>query len=286
MPSDSSQNSNLLTKVQAIQLLGLDKKVFENYFRYAQEFQPVDRPNGRGRFFFDKKALEKWKTSYTWRTIMLTRSDYNLCLDFALAMHFRGYVLSDWGQARQREFGQKITNWVKGQLAELAVKKFLKDKFNIEVELDFEIHPEIVPQDIIEVVQAGVKRKPKIGISIKSSKPKNAALVLGENEIVKLDRSSDVYIFCRPALPDDHLLRIGREEVISSIKDQPHYEKYKDKMPTFNDMACEVAGFCYKEDLEKVTEIPGQKFDGIRYVKLSGKLHRSKEDWEELISKL
>jgi len=45
-------------------------------------------------------------------------------LDFALAQHFRGYVLSDWGTARQREFGQKITNWVKGQLAESAVKKF------------------------------------------------------------------------------------------------------------------------------------------------------------------
>lgn len=44
---------------------------------------------------------------------------------------------SDFGTGRQREFGQKITNWVKGQLGEVAVKKFLKREFNLDVELDF-----------------------------------------------------------------------------------------------------------------------------------------------------
>ncbi len=51
--------------------------------------------------------------------------------------------MSDWGTARQREFGQKITNWVKGQLAEVAVKKFFKKEFNVDVELDFRIYDEI-----------------------------------------------------------------------------------------------------------------------------------------------
>lgn len=280
-------NKVLFTKKQAINFLGLKEKVFNNYFSSAREFFPVKRKNNRGRFFFDKDHLQKWKESYNWRTITLNREDYDLCLDFALAMHFRGYVLSDWGTARQREFGQKLTNWIKGQLGEVAVKKFLKKEFNLSVELDFNIYSQIVPQDIIGVVNNGIKRKPKIGIGIKSSKPKNTALVLGANEIEISARSSDVYIFCRPDLPDDHLLRIAVDEVIKSVKNKPHYEQYKKLIPKFSDMQAEITGFCYKKELEKVTEIPGQKFDnGHRYIKFSGDLRRDHKNWKELISKL
>ena len=220
-------NKVLLTKKQAIDFLELKEKVFNNYFGSAKEFIPIKRQNERGRFFFEKDQLKKWKESYNWRTVVLNREDYNLCLDFALAMHFRGYVLSDWGTARQREFGQKLTNWIKGQLGELAVKKFLKREFNLDVELDFNIYPQIVLQDITMVFINGIKRKPKIGIGIKSSKPKNTALVLGAKEIEISERSSDVYIFCRPDLPDDHLLRIAIHEVIKSVKNKPHFGQYK-----------------------------------------------------------
>ncbi|WP_457571032.1 hypothetical protein [Desulfovulcanus sp.] len=197
--------------------------------------------------------------------------------------HFRGYVLSDWGTARQREFGQKITNWVKGQLAEVAVKKFFKKEFNFDVELDFRIYDEIVPQDIIGVKENGSAREPKIGVGIKSSKPKSAYLVLSENEIVREERRSDVYIFCRPDIPDDHLLRITKDRIIEVVKNQQHYPKYKDQIPDFENMFCEIAGWCRVDELEKVTSIPGQEFTGIRYVKQSGKLHKDKESWRELV---
>ena len=172
------------------------------------------------------------------------------------------------------------------KLGEVAVQKFLKDKFDLEIKLDFNIYDEIVPQDIVEITVSKSNRKPKIGVGIKSSKPKNVALVLGSNEIEIPTRSSDVYIFCRPDLPDDHLLRIGVDEVIKSVRDKPHYPVYKDAIPRFSNMSSEIVGFCYKENLEKVTEIPGQVFDGSRYVKLSGDLKRSEKDWKELISKL
>ena len=112
-----------ISKIEAIQLLGLDEKTFENYFKNADEFTCLPR-EGKTRFFFDEDKLKKWREDYEWRTVELDFDDYALCLDFALAQHFRGYVLSDWGTGRQREFGQKITNWIKGQLGEVAVKKF------------------------------------------------------------------------------------------------------------------------------------------------------------------
>ena len=278
---------SILTKKQAVEFLGIDEKIFDNYFKNAGEFKALPRQNNRGFFKFDQSELERWRDDYKWRTIELTFEDYAKCLDFALAQHFRGYVLSDWGTARQREFGQKITNWVKGQLAEVAVQKFFKNEFNKEVELDFKIYDEIVPQDIISVTDETGKRAPRIGVGIKSSKPKSAYLVLGENEISLEGRRSDVYIFCRPDMPDDHLLRLTKEKVIEAVQGQQHFPSYQDKMPDFQNMTCEIAGWCAVGELERVTSIPGQEFEnGPRFVKKTGDLHRSREKWEELISQL
>ncbi len=275
----------ILTKADAIAYLGMDQKTFENYFEVAEEFHCQPR-QGRGRFYFSREDLDRWKAERTRRMVELTMGDYSLCLDFALAQHFRGYVLSDWGTARQREFGQKITNWVKGQLAEVAVKKFLEREFNVVVELDFQIHGEIVPQDIIGVLDSGHSRPPRIGIGIKSSKPKSAYLVLGDNEVNLPDRRSDVYVLCRPDLPDDHLLRVTRERIVELVRNEQHFASYGEEIPDFQNIPCEVAGFCAIGELERVTSIPGQEFDGVRHVKKSGLLHRTRQDWQELIRKL
>ena len=278
---------NVLSKLDAIKFLGLDEKTFDNYFKNADEFVCVPRENGRGRYLFEEEELTRWKQEHEWRTVKLNFEDYALCLDFALAQHFRGYVLSDWGTARQREFGQKITNWVKGQLGEVAVQKFLKKYFDLEVELDFDIYTTIVPQDIIGVFKSGRMRKSKLGVGIKSSKPKSAYLVLGQNEINLPERRSDVYIYCRPDIPDDHLLRVTKDLIIKAVKDKPHFSKYKDLLPDFSDIPCEIAGWCRPDDLEEVSSIPGQTFDnGTRFVKKSGLLRRSKDDWKRLIKML
>ena len=278
--------NKLLTRKEAIGFLCIDEKIFDNYFKNANEFSALPRENNRGRFLFDKKELEKWLKLYKERMVELTYADYVLCLDFALAQHFRGYVLSDWGTARQREFGQKLTNWIKGQMAEVAVKKFLEENFNVKVDLDFGIYSEIVPQDIVGVKKEGKIRRPKIGIGIKSSKPKSAYLILGEKEITRPERRSDIYIFCRPDVPDDHFLRLANKTVSQVVKNQQHYQLYKDKIPVLENIYCEVAGWCSLEDLEKVTSIPGQDFDSFRYVKKSGDLYRKKEEWESLVKRI
>ncbi len=278
--------SKIISKKEAIKYLDLDEKTFDNYFKNAAEFPCLNRSGGRGRFYFDKDMLHKWKEGLKWRTVELDKDDYALCLDFALAQHFRNYVQSDFGTGRQREFGQKITNWVKGQLGEVAVKKFLKRKFGLNIVLDFDIRDEIVLQDITGVKDGGKIRTPKIGVGIKSSKPKSAFLVLGENEIKIKERRSDVYIYCRPDIPDDHLLRLTKDEINEVVKSKPHYLKYKDLMPDFVNIPCEIAGWCYYTDLRKTKSIPGQEFDGIRFVKESGLLKKSKKDWESLIKKL
>ena len=277
----------LLSKTAAIKFLGLDDKTFDNYFKNAGEFSCLPRNGKSSKFLFEEDVLRQWKEEFNWRSIELDFNDYALCLDFALAQHFRGYVLSDWGTARQREFGQKITNWIKGQLGEVAVQKFFKKEFGIDIELDFDIYPGIVPQDIIAVSINGKMRKPKLGVGIKSSKPKSAFLVLGENEVKLQERKSDVYIYCRQDIPDDHLLRVTKDLIIKAVKDKPHFSKYKDMLPDFASIPCEIAGWCKPEELEEVMSIPGQDFEnGPRFVKKSGDLHKTKSEWEKLIKML
>ena len=276
----------ILSKKEAVKYLGLDEKTFDNYFKNAKEFPCLKRNGARGRFYFNENTLRKWKEGLIWRTVELNKADYALCLDFALAQHFRNYVQSDFGTGRQREFGQKITNWVKGQLGEVAVQKFLKREFGLDIELDFDIRDNIVLQDIMGIGKKGKMRIPKIGVGIKSSKPKSAFLVLGENEIKIKERRSDIYIYCRPDIPDDHLLRITKEEINEVVKNKPHYLKYKDLIPDFANIPCEVVGWCYYSDLRETDKIPGQDFDGMRFVKESGLLRKSKKDWGNFIKQL
>lgn len=271
-----------LKRKEAVKFLGLDPKVFDNFFRTAGEFEPLPRRNNRGPFYFNKRRLAKWKQSFKSRAFSLTKDDYARCVDFALAMHFRGYVLSDWGTGRQREFGQKVSNWVKGQLGEIGVKYFCKKELGLDIELDFDMHDKIVPQDVLSITENGATREPMNKIGIKASKPKSAYLVLSPNEVELDDRKSDVYIFTRVALPDDHLLRIAAEEVKKLVKDQQHFQLYEKFIPSFQPISVEIAGFAYIDELEIVEEIPGQEFTGYRYVKRSGELRRNISGWKEV----
>ena len=57
-----------------------------------------------------------------------------------------------------------------------------------------------------------------------------------------------------------------------------------DRIPGFDNIPCEIAGWCKRGDLEEVTSIPGLTFDnGVRYVRKSGLLRRSSADWKEFV---
>ena len=273
-----------IAKKEAIKLLGLEPKQFENYFRVAKEFDSLPR-EGRGRFYFDEEALKKWLSNYQWRTVNLGLAEYAICLDFALAQHFRNYVNSDFGSGRQREFGQKVSNWVKGQLGEVAVQVFLS-RLGVDVDLDFDIREGIVPQDIVGVKENGDYREPRISVGIKSTKPKSGWLILMENEIELLGRHSDVYILTRTDLPDDHLLKAAAGNFKELLSGQKYVETYEGLITPISGIPSEIAGWCYAEDLRKVDSIPGQDFDGSRYVIESGSMKKSPEEWRFLASLL
>jgi len=273
-----------LSKREAIEFLDIPEKDFKNYFEFSNE---IKGEKIGSRWYFDKKEISDWKKLKEDRTIDLTISEYEACFEFAIKMVYGGLSLN--GIRGQRTEVQAADDIILGILAEHAVKNFLFRKFKTKIKLDESVHPEqITPQDFDQIEAGGSFRRSKLGVGIKASKMKNAFLILGANEVELPERKSDVYIFARVGLPSDHLFRILRDHSFFG-KVRKFFEtdnKFK-KIEKLENIPVWICGFAYVDELEKVTEIPGQEFsNGHRYVKSVGKLHNSGKDWQKLIKKL
>ncbi|MFA6159783.1 MAG: hypothetical protein WC678_01690 [Parcubacteria group bacterium] len=273
-----------LSKKDAILFLGIPKNNFENYSNASEE---IIGEKIRNRWYFDKNYLEEWNKLKKERTIELKVDEYEKCFEFAIKMVYGGLSLN--GIRGQRTEVQAADDVILGILAEHAIKNFLLQKFSKKIKLDESVHPEeITPQDFDLIEDDKGFRIPKLGVGVKASKMKSAFLVLGSNEVELAGRKSDVYIFARVGLPSDHLFRILRDhsffgKVRKFLDENKNFKKINklEKIPVW------ICGFIYANELEKVTEIPGQKFDkGHRYVKSVGKLYNSDSDWNKLLSKL
>ena len=280
------------SRMQAIDYLGISEKEFNNYLKFSKEI-PSSK-NNRGWFVLKKADLDAWNNLKKKRTILLTLSKYEKCFEFAIKMVYSSRSSFGTGIRGVRSEVQMADDFILGILAEHGVKKFLKEKFNIKIELDEEVHPgEITPQDIVGIFEEGERRHPKMDIAVKASKSKNCFLIIPPIEYENEDRKSDVYIFVRVGLPSDHLFRILRDhsffKKVKIFLDES--EEFR-KIEQLKEIPIWITGYAYHNELIKVKEIPGQKFDGkkdvndYRYVRNVANLHNSDEDWLDLIKKI
>ncbi len=273
-----------LNKKEAINYLEISDKDFENYFKNSEEITGYKQ---KGRWYFKKDKLVSWKKLKNNRTVKLSMTEYEKCFEFAIKMVYGG--LSLHGIRGKRTEVQAADDVILGILAEHGIKKFLKNKFNIYIKLDEDVHPGIItPQDFDQIKDGDDYRKPKIGVGVKASKLKNAFLVLGANEVELKDRRSDVYIFARVDLPSDHLFRILRDHsFFGKLRKFFDINKNFRKIEKLENIPIWLCGFVYVDELEKVTKIPGQDFtNGYRYAKSVSRMHNSDKDWEELLDRL
>jgi len=277
----------IMNSKEAQEYLSINKKEFENFFKNSKEIPAVKE---KGRWQFKKSDLDSWKKLKEKRTVNLTLAEYEKCFEFAIKMAYSSNASHGTGIRGVRSEVQMADDFILGILAEQGVQKFLKDKFGVEIKLDMEVHPDhITPQDFDGIYEQGKLRSVKIGVAVKSSKVKSCFNIIPPIEYENEGRKSDVYIFVRVGLPSDHLFRILREhsffkKVKDFLEEEDNFKKIKElgKIPIW------IAGFSYHEEFKKVTEIPGQKFDGnpnYRYAVSVGEMHNSDEDWKELIKK-
>lgn len=278
---------DLIGSKEAREYLSIDEKEFNNFFKNSREIPAFQEKKG-ARWKFKKSDLEKWKKLKGERTVELTLIEYEKCFEFAIKMAYASRQSRGTGIRGVRSEVQMADDFILGILAEHGVQKFLKEKFGVDIELDTEVHPDhITEQDFDGIKENGKLRSVRIGVAVKSSKWKNCFNIIDPLEYENERRKSDVYIFCRVGLPSDHLFRILREhsffkEVKNFLEEENGFRKIKE----LGDIPIWIAGFSYHGELDKVKEIPGQKFENWRYVKSVGEMHNSDEDWNELIEKL
>ncbi len=274
-----------ITRKQAIEFLAIPEKDFDNYFKNSGEIKGAKEG---ARFYFEKDDLIKWNNLKKNRTVNLALKEYEKCFEFAIKMAYSTKASHGTGIRGMRSEVQMADDFILGILAEQGVVKFMKEKFNVDIKLDTEVHPErITPQDFDGIMDKGKWREVKIGVAVKSSKIKSCFNIIPPLEYENPNRKSDVYIFVRVGLPSDHLFRILRDHsffknVAEFLEKSEGFRKIKE----LKEIPIWICGLSFYDELEKVNKIPGQDFDGYRYVKSVANMHNSDVDWEKFIQKL
>ena len=225
-------SQSFLTLREAAQSCGIQEKYFRKYIFKGGELRAK---KVSGRWVISKREFDQWKENRAFRLVKLGIEDYFKAFNFAIKQFYRGgIVVVEWGKTKRREIGEFLFNQICGKLGELAFCRFLRDKFNVETRISFEIEKEVPGQDIFEVNG----RLPRIKVSIKTTKMQNFNLWVIEEEI----DFSDAYVLCRVDLPSDHLLRAFRE----------HERLYaiRNIIPELTEIEAEVVGFTWKDELK------------------------------------
>lgn len=269
--------------------------------------------------------VEKWfKNRLIPNTIVLTKDDYKKALYRAFRLLVLGNIaMTDFGSSRQRDFGQRWTDFTRGFLGEIGIEKFFKQKLNLIVELEekkignFE---EFLPTDITRVREKRNWREAKTLVSIKTSKLGSMWLDIG----TQLSHS-DAFIFIKIGLTVDHLLHFFKDNnflksfvnmakklnEIDNVKEE--LEKLHDSIPNVKPFPTYIPGFVLKEDMEKgnlkiyktsqgnKTIVGGlglftgestRKIEGLgemtppKHIACLGSLRWEKKDWNNLKNKI
>ena len=230
---------------------------------------------------FGKKLREE-------NTVILSMTEYEECFEFAIKMAYSTRASHGTGIRGVRSEMQMSDDFILGILAEHGVKKFLKDKYGTEIELDMEVHPDhITPQDIQRIKKSDAWQDSRITVAVKSSKVKSCYNIIPPIEYENADRRSDVYIFVRVGLPSDHLFRILRSHsFFKKVKDELEADDTFRKIEPLTEIPIWICGYNNHEELDKVTEIPGQTFESHRYVKSTAQMKNSDQDWQKFIERL
>ena len=257
-------------------------------------------------------------------TIVLSGEDYKKALYRAFRLLILGNIaMTDFGSSRQRDFGQRWTDFTRGFLGEIGIEKFFKEKLNKEIDLEeVEIGDvsKFLPTDITKIKEGKYWRDVKKNISIKTSKLGSMWLDIG-NQL----GHSDAFIFIKLGLTVDHLVHFFKNQGIVDMlvkmgKDLGEVENSKDELKQLLDSISDikpfptyVPGFVWKKDMENgeldiyetrtgkkkiiggcglFSGNPTREIEGLgeltppKHIACLGSLRWTKKDWEELTNKI
>ncbi len=264
-----------LDLIQTAEYIGIKKSFLERIIKNGKELHYFK--SGR-KHMIKQEEIDVWKRMKEQRKVNLDKSDFIRALKFAIEINYSGHTRSDFGGKRQRSVTQAVENWTQGALAEIALTKFIEQKYAVKLGLEFRVFKDqIVGQDIVSVTKKKVSNPPRKGVSVKSGKENGMVLIVPVAEVERSSRVSDFYVFVRIIYPNDFILRL--------LRDHPDISDIKNLIPELTSFYGEIAGYCLKEELEKRI-VPEADIDKERYVSVTGNLKNTDADWQLFVDQL
>lgn len=186
---------------------------------------------------------------------------------------------TDFGSSKQRDLGQQWADMTRGYLGEYALKLFLKEKYNIEVELGHEqgVLADYLSSDIKQITDKEGTRPPHINIGVKSIKWNGLWFDIPNDQfhhshyhvLVKVGAGRDhlLAFFKKISVFKDKILPVGQK--VGAISSEESLQIY-DHLPTFSPIPAYIVGFVKTDSISK---------DEYKYAGTKGRLNYSINSW-------
>jgi len=251
------------------------KKQIQNHISDGYEIPHF--PNGdNGAHVVYRSQLDSLINLYGFSTVILNSNDYKRALDHGLmAYYVARWSTTEHGTKEQRIAPKMVSNYIRGHLGELAVKKFLEDppgdisfgirKVNIRNLMDRRqkresLSERVIARDIESVTNENgevIEGDDLNPVSIKSSRFKSCWLAVPDSQLDEsnpmIEEVADFYIFVRVDLPDDHLFRHFKElaDRVKTTGEAGEVESIPLDLPNIDKIRAMVTGFATESDLRE-----------------------------------
>lgn len=224
-------------------------------------------------------SFEDWfDNTFKYQFVWLSKDDYVKALVRALwlAPVFAG---SDFGSSRQRDMGQVWTDTARGFLGEIALSKFLIEKFDVDTKLDTRRGDlaQFLPTDIAEMRKPNDNwKKPALKISTKTSKFNARWLDLPGKQF----DYSDVFILVKLGILRQHFLAFLKaisflkDKLFVTAKDLGELDEESastlwDEIPEFETIPAYVPGFIHKSEINLPIHMICARKKGRKHIRIS-----------------
>lgn len=232
----------------------------------------------------DFDSIDDWiKNQLIPNAVSINQEGYTqMCIDALKTTSVQ--VLTDFGNSRQRDFGQAWADMIRGYLGELAVKQYFEKNFQLKTQL---AHQRGKPAsfydtDIAKVYANNSWREPKINIGIKTTKFNGVWLDIAKEQFSKSHIHIQVKIgggtthlfsfFKELSIFKDKILKVGLE---GNYLTQSEADQIWHDIPKFSPIPAYIAGFA-KRDI---------KYKDLDYKGNLAKLHFTIHSFQGLLPK-